>query len=210
MGMGQVSRPCELVVPISLSVWDSQLHYCMNRYKSQAATSDLRLRFSLEIAAMLQRFLVNHRGCIAEAGGADWEAITMVPSSQGRTGMHPFEQAIRRSPWLEDQFVPLLQAGSKATAHRVASDDGFVATEDVTGRRVLLLDDTFTSGCRSQSAASALNGAGATVVAIVPVARYMNPDRWPPAQEMMKDSAKRDFTFNYCCTGRHPVPAPRS
>jgi chromosome partitioning protein len=34
------------------------------------------------------------------------------------------------------------------------------------GKRVLLVDDTFTSGARAQSAASALSNAGAEVVAI--------------------------------------------
>ena len=209
LALDQVSRPCGLVVPISLSVWNSQLHYCMSRYKKEGASDSVRLKFSLEIAAMLQRFLVNHRGCLAEKEGGHWDTVTTVPSSQGRAGMHPLEVAVRRSPWLEGQFVPLLKPGPTSTTHRVASDTGFVPTRSVAGRRILLLDDTFTSGCRSQSAASALNLAGAVVVAIVPVARYMNPGRWLPADEMMKNSEKRDFTFDYCCIGSHPVPPAR-
>jgi hypothetical protein len=182
----------------------------MSRYKKQEASDSVRLKFSLEIAAMLQRFLVSHRECIANCAGGDWDTITIVPSSQGREGTHPLEVAIRRSPWLEEQFVPLLHVGTSATNHRVASDTGFAPIDGAAGCRVLLLDDTFTSGCRSQSAASALNLAGANVVAIVPVARYMNPDRWPPAAEMVKDSKGRDFTFDYCCVGQHSVPPLRS
>ena len=46
----------------------------------------------------------------------------------------------------------------------------------VRGARVLLLDDTYVSGARSQSAAAALRLAGAVPV-IVPLGRVLRPDR---------------------------------
>ena len=44
------------------------------------------------------------------------------------------------------------------------------------GARVLLLDDTYVSGARSQSAAAALQQAGARTV-IGPLGRVLRPDR---------------------------------
>jgi hypothetical protein len=45
------------------------------------------------------------------------------------------------------------------------------------GGRVVLLDDTYVSGARAQSAAAALRLAGAAAVIIVPVGRVLRPGR---------------------------------
>jgi predicted phosphoribosyltransferase len=44
-------------------------------------------------------------------------------------------------------------------------------------RRVLVLDDSYVSGARSQSAAAALRVAGARAVVILPLGRVLRPDR---------------------------------
>jgi hypoxanthine-guanine phosphoribosyltransferase len=49
----------------------------------------------------------------------------------------------------------------------------------VAGRRVVLLDDTYVSGSRSQSAAAALRRAGAASVVVVVLGRVVRPDRVP-------------------------------
>ncbi len=45
------------------------------------------------------------------------------------------------------------------------------------GARVLLLDDTYVSGARAQSAAAALRLAGAASVVVVALGRVLRPDR---------------------------------
>jgi hypothetical protein len=47
----------------------------------------------------------------------------------------------------------------------------------VAGTRLVLLDDTYVSGARSQSAAAALRRAGAASVVIVALGRVLRPDR---------------------------------
>jgi hypothetical protein len=47
----------------------------------------------------------------------------------------------------------------------------------VRGARALLLDDTYVSGSRAQSAAAALRLAGAGAVVITPLGRVLRPDR---------------------------------
>ena len=47
----------------------------------------------------------------------------------------------------------------------------------VAGARVLLLDDTYVSGARAQSAAAALARAGARCTLIAPLGRVLRPGR---------------------------------
>ena len=46
----------------------------------------------------------------------------------------------------------------------------------VRGARIVLLDDTYVSGARAQSAAAALRRAGARSAVIIPVGRVLRPD----------------------------------
>lgn len=109
-----------------------------------------------------------------------WDVVTVVPSTSGRPGAHPLEAALSRSAWLAPQLWPgLLKAGDGATScgHRRAGDAVFRVAEDVRldGVRVLVMDDTWTTGARAQSAASTLAGAGAEVVGLAVLGRVMTP-----------------------------------
>lgn len=53
------------------------------------------------------------------------------------------------------------------------------AIADLSGKSVLLLDDTWTSGGHAQSAAHALTGAGAQKVALVVIGRHVRRDYEP-------------------------------
>ena len=173
--VAQVSRPVELVVPITLCEAMGQMHHVLRSYKDSPVES-VRTRMRLRIAALLYRFLATHRNCIINAAGRDWDVITTVPSSTGRAGTHPLELVIQHIPPVEQEHATLLSRGPGQLEHNHASDDGYEVTEAVSGRSVLLVDDTFTSGARGQSAACALQLAGAHVVAMVPIGRYIQPD----------------------------------
>lgn len=205
----QLQFPLPLVVPISLSRWDGQLHHSLRNYKNSAYGQQSRDLFSLQIAALFERFLFVHKSCIAAAAGEDWDVISVVPSSQGRTGPHPLESALRRSPWLASQLELLLGIGPTPATHNQANVGAYRTLQAVDGRRVLLVDDTYTTGARAQSAASVLRRAGAHPIAVVPAARYVNPD-WPPSQALMGRSTSLSYSFDYCAVGSHPPPSPRS
>lgn len=209
--MSQVSHPCPLVVPISLTHENNQHYDSLKRYKAQWLSSTARSNAELAVAALLNRFLRQHRTCIAAAAGEDWDLITIVPSTRHPEGPHPMVGVIQRSPWLEDQFRLVLGSGSDKLGFNNASDKGFGVTEDVKGRSILILDDTYTTGARSQSAASALTQAGARVVAIVPAGRFIRPRSDHPENGALIEEAKLlSFSFDYCCVGRHPLPPPRA
>ncbi len=78
----------------------------------------------------------------------------------------------------------------------MASDEGYRVTQSVCGKSILLIDDTFTTGARLQSAASALQLAGADVVAAVVIGRVINPEFSGALWERV---SKMPFSFETCC-----------
>lgn len=192
----QVSHPCELVVPVSLYAIPSQLHFVLRHYKSGIYPGRQSV-LALRTASMVCHFLRRHHGCIASAAGTDWERLTVVPSTSSE-GEHPLATALRRVPSVFETYEPLLVRGDAPIGHNQADDDGYRALRRLDGDRVLLVDDTFTSGARAQSAASALRLAGARVVAIVPIGRVVNP-KWGDNQAWWDDQHDVVFTFSTCC-----------
>jgi hypothetical protein len=198
----KVTHALELVVPVSLTRKDAeaQLHNVLRDYK-YSRFEEVRQEHRVHVAALLLRFLAGHRRCIESAAGMSFDTITVVPSKSGRTGPHPLEQAIDLAPRLLEVHARLLDPGPGTIGRSAPADDGFVANEHTPGRRVLLVDDTFTSGAKLQSAASALTLAGATVVAGVVLGRVVsvNPGEYPERAEFWKRQAETPFSFDTCC-----------
>jgi len=190
--IGRVTRPLMRVVPITLCARMGPMHYLLRNYKDGSA--DLQRRLRPRVAALLARFLQHHGRCV----GA-WDGITIVPSSVGRVGRHPLAETIEMVPELAATRTELLAVGRRPAGHLVASDEGFTVTTQVRGRRVLLVDDTFTSGAEVQSAASALQAAGATIPAAVVIGRYIKPEFNQAAADLWERARARPFTFDRCC-----------
>ena len=206
--MRQVSRPVNRVVPISLYETTDQLWTVLRFYKDGRTASE-RTRFTLQVAATLGRFIATHQRCVAGSGEPPWDLLGTVPSSSGRLGLHPLRAAIRLlPPPLGDREAELLAPGPVRVDHNHADDRGFVVQAEVRGQRVLLVDDTFTSGARVQSAASALQLAGADVFAVVTVGRVITPSYSEETQRLWDQARNRRFTFGTCClepdTGAEP------
>ena len=198
----QVSHPIELVVPISLTELPGQLHHVLRSYKRDDYPASVRDGFRQQVSALLARFLWKHGHCVQTVAAEDWDCLTIVPSSQGRAGDHPLEGAIRLFPSLRDQYRALLTPGTERADHNRASDFAYAVTEDVSGLRVLLVDDTFTSGARAQSAASALQLAGARVVAMVPIGRVIRPEFSTESATLLARARGEPFDFEVCCVER--------
>jgi hypothetical protein len=196
-----VSYPIELVVPISLYRVGEQLHSVLRGYKS-SPFEDARRRYGLRVAATLHRFMRDHGGCIRAAAGDMWDTVTIVPSKQPRKDVHPLERAIRLGATLKKAYRPLLTSDRPELIARARGDDrGFKTTRNVKGLRVLLIDDTFTSGATFQSAASALVLGGATVVAGVAIGRVIHTgdEEYEYKDELWKERRQLGFSFDRCC-----------
>lgn len=162
----------------------------------------MRERHLYQVAAILHRFLREHTECIEQAAGGTWDTVTIVPSKAPRTEPHPLEKAIRLGKKLGTLYRPLLAADQAETIDRVYGDSrGFKTVEEVTRRRVLLVDDTFTSGATFQSAASRLAIDGATVVAGVVIGRVITTGdpRFPAKDAFWEGQRKVAFSFARCC-----------
>jgi hypothetical protein len=200
--MAQVSYPLRWIVPISLYDVGGQLHTWLRNYKD-ARSETLKGRLRLRVAATAGRFLDQHGRCIAPGG---WDAIVSVPSTGTRVGRHPLERTLQLIPRFGEQHEALLTPGSVQLDHVRADDRGFRVTGAVAGRRILLVDDTLTSGARMQSAASALRLAGAEIVAGLVVGRVFNPE-WSERHGAVWNQARsRLFSFDECCVEKPPWP----
>jgi len=167
-------------------------------YKRSPRPEDRQLH-SASVIALLGRFLRDHGSCISTAAGSEWDVITTVPSTAVTGTAHQLETAFSMYSPLDRQHRALLRRGSGPLDHNRASDTGYEIVQDVAGLRVLIVDDTFTSGARAQSAASALQVAGATVVAIVPIGRYINPGFAQHVQDYWDRQRSIPFDFDVCC-----------
>lgn len=191
----QVTNPIMTVVPIATTAWDTQLHTILRRYKSDYTRHPDRQLMRIRLAAAVTWFLRQHRTCIGE-----WNAIAVVPSSV-RTPPHPLSTVIDISSYLRGQQIAPLVLGADPPRKRRASNHGYETTQDVTDMRILLLDDTFTSGASVQSAATTLTSAGAVVVCAVVIGRFVNPE-WADNEPLWEELAQRHFDWNTCCI--HP------
>jgi predicted amidophosphoribosyltransferase len=195
--ISQVSRPLTRILPVTLAASMGPMHYLLRKYKDGPAELQQRLR--PRVAALLARFLQHHRRCIG-----DWDTITVVPSGVGRPGPHPLLQTIGMAPALASASAELLHASARPARHLAASDEAFTVSAEVHDRRVLLVDDMLTSGAELQSAASALQAAGAIIPAAVVLGRYLNPDFSQAAADLWGRARARSFTFDRCCRCDEP------
>lgn len=187
-----LSTPCGFVVPISLYSKPSPMRDRLTYYKDPEEPS--HARYPGEVAAILDRFFYDHGDRLRERTGG-WDGMCIVPS-ESRRPPHPLAEALRRFPAGNvDEPELLLVRGSGPLGHRVLSENAFVPAEDVSGRRLLVLDDVYTTGARAQSAASGLTLAGGYVVAIVVIGRRVNPSWNPGVQAFWDRQAALAYDF---------------
>lgn len=192
-------------VPVSLFSTSSLLHELLVDYK--AAPSSISRRESRTLLAqILEAFLRTHLHCLVDPLLSDGRAALAVPvpsSSHFRDswgGEHPLvgllETALGGRPGLV--LSQVLAKGPDTVAHLRASPRGFRVIGSVKGRRVVVVDDTYTTGSRSQSAAACLKIAGAEVVAIVPVGRLIHPDHNDATRALWARQQLEDFRLGRC------------
>ena len=137
-------------------------------------------------------FLLRHAGLLEATAGGPLDLVLLVPSTR-RPGTSPLGRGGRPRPGRRRRPAGgALGAGTAATgrgsgraaarrAHAARPAAFRLRRERPVRRdrhaRVLLLDDTYVSGARSQSAAAALQLAGACATLIVPLGRVLRPDR---------------------------------
>jgi hypothetical protein len=151
----------------------------------ESPVAEARQRFAPIVRQLFDDFLASHAACIAAAAEGPVELVLPVPSTSRPAGplagLEGLAHTVRtRLPAARWSPGLLIRTGA-AVGHMRPDADAFETPRGVAGavdgRCVALLDDTYVSGARAQSAAAALRLAGARGVAIVPLGRVLRPDR---------------------------------
>jgi hypothetical protein len=161
-----------VVLPAAYAVKGSAHARALWTYKSGQPGAPAARRV---LTVLLLVFLREHGPCLSLRAG--WGSrrpgpthLAVVPSSRGRGGVHPLRALAE--PYLRLPWAPLsARPGADGRARDLDPDRFTVPRLD--GARVLLLDDTWTTGASVQSAAMALRGAGAAAVAAVVLGRHL-------------------------------------
>ena len=179
------------VLPITMEIRAGLVHDHLRNYKD-GPSQLVRDRFGLRLAGLLASFTTIHHKCIG-----DWDLVTCVPSVS-RTAL---ASVVTRIGSLTGDYRQVISA-TPGKSPRTLDADRFRVTEEVRGRRILLLDDTFTSGAAIYSACAALSGAGAEVVGPVVIGRFVDRS-WPPSEALLSWLEPREWDETRCarCDG---------
>ncbi len=165
----------DAVVPVSYAMKGGEHAGNLWRYKSEQPDAGAA---RAALLSLLLVFLRDHGRCAWRAAGSDPPThVATVPSTRGRPGPHPLPGILGgclRLPQARLTSAPAppdpLEPGDREI------DPGLFAAEGRLDRaRVLLLDDTWTTGARAQSAAAAAKLVGARRVVIIVLGRHLNP-----------------------------------
>jgi predicted amidophosphoribosyltransferase len=145
---------------------------------------------------LLWQALDRHLACLEWTLGGEVDGYIIVPSGsvEGRRGGHPIEQFAHYFPrgWTEVRARRLYDSTSREVVPDSVELDGRVR-----GKRILVFDDTWTTGGASQTVAVAAKQAGAvaakqagaTQVAILVLGRWLN-DSWTPTHRFFEEHPK--------------------
>lgn len=185
----------QLVVPVFYGIKGEQSGYLMHSYKDLIAPT---LRHRTQLSVLLFAALGLHGGCIERRLGDEIEACAIVPSTRpDRIGEHPLRVVTRQTRLR----LPEIELATRSDVHldeRLTSADRFAVTAgDAVRRHVLLIEDTWTSGAKCQSAALTLRQAGADSVTILALARWLRPEE-PRVGAFIKNRLTADYDPLVC------------
>jgi len=190
-----VDRPLHPVTPISLTTRATGLYAALKQYKGRP--NHLAFRQRNRLAELIGSFLEAHRTCVAPDG---YDTAVVVPSLGLGAASHPLGSTLRMAGLEGRGLADALFVGPGRLDRNVADRCAYVCRRElVEGRRVLLVDDTYTTGAHLHSAAAALEEADARSVHLLVVGRHQRSE-WAPGRAQIRWAALREnvWTPNVC------------
>ncbi len=175
------------IVPISMSLGGDLLHRYLRGYKDDRRHA-VRDRMSRRLAALVAVFLNKHGGCIGT-----YDSVVPVPSPT-RTAANSI---LQRLPSVREVYRPARRATGVGSKDELRTDR-FELVRDVREERILVVDDTFTSGATMFSAVATLRDAGAGVVGPLVLGRHLRPE-WDESRDMLSWLQSRSWDDTRCC-----------
>lgn len=176
--LGRVLGP---VTPISLTTKATGLYSALRQYKGRPNHVSFRQRHRL--AVLIGSFLERHGSCVTPDG---YDVAVVVPSHQTGLGDHPLRTTLRMAGSVGRSLVDALFVGPGTLERNVADERAYVCRRElVQDRRVLLVDDTYTTGAHMHSAAAVLEQSGALSVHRLVIARHQRLE-WAPGRSLVR------------------------
>ncbi|HUO48172.1 MAG TPA: phosphoribosyltransferase [Acidimicrobiales bacterium] len=166
-------------MPVALCRPGDALSGALRRYKD-APAPDARAHHAHSLTRMLRDHLEEHGSCLWSAAGG-WDAVAVVPSSRpGALAVaHPLMGVAAAAGLASPTGTIRLVGLGRPPAHLRPRPEWVAVAGEVEGRRVLLLDDTWTTGAHAFSATGAIGRRGATVAAVLVLGRTVDPGAAP-------------------------------
>jgi hypothetical protein len=188
----------DLVMPIAYAPKGSPHARHLWQYKSTSLEGEPVSLAACALLALLLVFLREHSGCLWRSIGVRGPTHLAVVPTARRAGLHPLRALI--APYLARPWAELT---ARPDEHRVRElDPERFAALPVPGGRVLLVDDTWTTGASAQSAALALRRAGARSVVTVVIGRHL---ALRPDQRQSFEPAELPFGIERCAVHLGPA-----
>jgi hypothetical protein len=203
--------PLAPVIPAHLCPVPGPLYAVLMSYK-ESPVDEARRRFARRVLDLFGTLFAGHAACVTRALGRQVDLVLPVPSSS-RPGPAPLERVpgladlVVSTQGLDGEWTPwLLERAVGDIGHMRANAAAFAVPvplrTTVSGAGVVLLDDTYVSGARAQSAAAALRLAGAHSVTVVPLGRVLRPDRVPAHERFLKGHPALEGHRSRCVCGQ--------
>jgi hypothetical protein len=207
----RLNQALSMVLPVSLCPLPGPLYSVLLGYK-EAPVAEVRSRYAGSVGDLFTDFLGHHKWCIFELLQGSPSLVLPVPSTS-RPGPAPLDRIPGLCGQVRDALEypfdgpPLwcpeaLERSAEPIGHMAAHPAAFEvaawARPLVARNRIVLLDDTYVSGARAQSAAAALRRAGSSRVLIVPLGRVIRPESVAEHAELLVRS-RRSRAAKYRC-----------